>query len=153
MKKTSSKKKILLIGGIILLVAVIAVVALILYKNGYGYRLIQVYQLDGETQVVRNAETMTPYENMRLLNGDLAETFEESHLYLRMDTNKFLLAEPGTRFHLEATGTRNNSRTRLELEVGGIVSHLTAPLNSSSTYEWFIVSIIFIRCPFPYFIE
>lgn len=99
------------------------------------YRTIQIYQLDGEAEVTRNGKTMTPYVNMMLENGDKVTTMEGCHLYARLDEDKFLLAEPGSVFTLEATGTSQNSKTRIILEAGAVVNRITQPLSDGSSYE------------------
>lgn len=99
------------------------------------YRTIQIYQLDGEAEVTRNGKTMTPYVNMMLENGDKVTTMEGCHLYARLDGDKFILAEPETVFTLEATGTAQNSKTRIILEAGAVVNRITEPLSEDSSYE------------------
>lgn len=135
-KNNNSKKgKILLAVGAVLLAAVIALVLFFILRDP-GYRTIQVYRLDGEAEVSRpGIGTMTPYVNMMLESGDSARTMDEGWLYLHIDDDKYLLAEPNTRFSLYATGTKKDSRTRLDLEIGALVNHLSEPLSEKSSYE------------------
>lgn len=99
------------------------------------YRTVQIYQLDGEAEVVRDGKSMKPYINMMLENGDKVITKAASHLYARLDEDKYLLAEPESEFTLEATGTAQNSKTRILLVAGAVVSRITQPLSEGSTYE------------------
>lgn len=99
------------------------------------YRTVQVYQMDGKAEVERNFKTMSPYINMMLENEDKVSTMVESHLYARLDEDKFLLAEPESVFTLEATGDAQNSKTRIVLLSGAVVSNITQPLSETSTYE------------------
>ncbi len=134
MKEFIKTHKGLAIGiGAVVAAAVIALVVWLVLRD--GFRTIQVYQLDGTVEVTRQTQTMTPYVNMMLESGDAAETFTESHLYLEMDGDKYMLAEPETRFSLIAEGTRKNSRTKIHLEAGGIVNHITKPLGDNGSYE------------------
>ena len=112
------------------------IIAVLLWPKKEGFRTIQVYQLEGKAEVTRkNQGTLEPYVNMMLQNGDEGKTFEDSYLYLKMDEDKYLLAEPLTQFHLEATGSAKNSRTKIEIAEGAVVSHITEPLSEKSSYE------------------
>lgn len=101
---------------------------------GRGYRTIQIYELVGEAALTREGEQLTPYVNMQLKSGDRAETFADSFLYLRMDNDKYMLAEPETVFSLEASGSPRSSRTQIHLEAGAVVNHITRPLSAASSY-------------------
>ena len=130
----SKKGKWFLFGGGAL--AIIAAVVLIIVLHDPGYRTIQIYRLDGEAEVERAAVgTMTPYVNMMLESGDRARTMPDGWLYLRMDDDKYMLAEPNTTFSLRAEGTKKDSLTYLDLEIGALVSHITRPLSEKSEYE------------------
>ena len=99
------------------------------------YRSVQVYQLDGEAEVLRSSAAISPYVNMMLENGDQVSTFSESWMYLKMDEDKYLLAEPETRFLLQASGGGSKTRTIIRLENGALISHLIDPLQDGSSYE------------------
>ena len=133
--KKGKKKAVILAAAAGLVVLIAAVAAFFLLRNP-DYRTMQVYQLDGGAQVEREGVgTVTPYVNMMLESGDRASTMDDGWLYLLLDSNKYLLAEPNTRFAIQASGTRANSRTRLDLEAGALVSHITEPLSDRSSYE------------------
>lgn len=133
--KNSKHGKLILIGGSVLLALIIAAVLFFTLRDP-GYRTIQVYRLDGEAEVTRpDIGTMTPYVNMMLESGDRAQTMPEGWLYLHIDDDKYLLAEPETRFTIYATGTKKNSRTNLDLEIGALVNHIAEPLSAKSSYE------------------
>ena len=114
---------------------IVAIVVVVLLRRGDAYRTIQIYQLDGQAEVTRQSSRIDPYVNMMLESGDYVRTFEESYLYLKMDEDKYMLAEPQTRFTLTATGTPADSRTRIDLELGAVVNHITQPLSEKSSYE------------------
>ena len=100
-----------------------------------GYRTIQLYQLDGEAELRRAAAPVKPYVGMMLQSEDSLFTHTESFLYLKIDDYKFMMAEPETRFTIVAEGTRSNSRTKIRLDEGAIVNHVTVPLLDESSYE------------------
>lgn len=111
-----------------------AAVALFVHLSS-GYRTIQLYQLDGEAELLRSSRPVEPYVGMMLRSEDHVSTMEESYLYLKMDDDKYMLAEPETRFTIIAKGSAENSKTTIKLEIGAVVNHITAPLSSQSSYE------------------
>jgi hypothetical protein len=134
---TPKLKKILIISIPIAIVAIAAIVITVLLLGGGddAYRTIKVYRTEGTSEVKRAGETMKPYENMLLENGDAIKTPENSYLYLKLDDDKFLMTEPTTSFKLIATGDSENSKTRIELASGAITIHITNPLSEGSTFE------------------
>jgi hypothetical protein len=94
-----------------------------------------VYRTEGNAELQRAGDTMKPYENMILENNDFVKTFEDGYLYLQLDSDKFLMAEPTSRFKLIATGDAENSKTRIELEYGAVTIHITNPLSDGSSFE------------------
>ena len=119
--------------GVIL--AVIVVILVITSRKG-TYRTVQVYESQGPAEVYRGSDDpVTPYVNMRLLNQDRVRTLTEGYLYLKLDGDKYMLAEPGTEFTLEAAGSSKNSRTRINLNAGSVVTHVTQPLSADALYE------------------
>lgn len=135
--KASKKSRRGLIVGVAAGAAVIiAAVVILLLLRSPGYRTVQIYRLDGQAEVVRPPEdVMMAYEGMMLISDDRVSTYAESYLYLKMDEDKYMLAEPETVFSLTALGTAAKSRTRIDLEAGAVVSHVTRPLGDSSSYE------------------
>ena len=126
--------KIAAAGAAVVVIA--AIVAVFIFLNQDGYRTIQVFEVDGEVEIDRPGFGKTlPYSNMMLESGDKTTTMEDGWLYLIMDSDKYELAEPKTRFTLEASGTIKNSLTRLTLEEGALVTHITKPLSDQSSFE------------------
>ena len=135
MKETRKPQKGLIMALCAAAVLVIAGAAALIVHLSSGYRTIQLYQLDGEAELVRASRPVEPYVGMMLRSEDHVATKEESYLYLKMDDDKYLLAEPETRFSVIAKGTKQNSKTMIHLEIGAIVNHITVPLSPSSSYE------------------
>ncbi len=137
LKELWSKPK----GRVMLISAASAVVVLVavgvfLALRTTDYITIQVYDLDGDAEIQRqDVGTIDAYANMLLQSGDRGTTFVDSWLYLRVDNDKYILAEPETRFTVTASGTKQDSRIRLDLEIGALVNHITEPLSKKSSYE------------------
>ena len=131
-----TKKTLLIVIPIaVVVIAAIIVGAILLLGGDDAYRTIKVYRTEGTSEVQRAGETMKPYENMLLENGDAIKTLENSYLYLKLDGDKFLMAEPMSSFKLIATGDSENSKTRIELACGAVTIHVTNPLSDESTFE------------------
>ena len=134
--KSIAKSKIALIIGLVAAAAgLFAAGLLVTLKVTSGYRTIQLYQLDGEAEVLRASKQVKPYVGMMLRSEDEAATFVESYMYLKLDDDKYVMAEPETRFSIVAQGSRADSRTKIRLDSGAIVNHITAPLSAESSYE------------------
>lgn len=134
MKKALSGKLIAgIIGGVAAVAAVVVTAVMLL--NGDGYRTIKVYQLTGSAVVTRQGNMMDAVENMMLISDDSVRTGNGSNMYLKMDEDKYLLAEQNTIFSLEALGDSQNSKTRINLEYGKISNDIRNPLSSDSVYE------------------
>ena len=126
--------KIILLTGIILLIAVAAV--LILLLGNEKYRTIQVYDIEGAAEVERTpVGLLDAYTGMMLQSEDYVTVETESYLYLKLDEDKYVMLEPGTRVRLEAKGNSADSKTAIYLETGAIVSRLDNELSKGSSYE------------------
>ena len=123
--------EIWILAGLVL----IGIAAAFIISHDKMYRKIQVYQMDGKGEVAREGRKIEPYANMMLQNGDHLRTLEDSWLYMKMDDDKYVLAEPLTSFGLVASGTRKDSKTKLHLETGALVNHIMNPLSEKSSYE------------------
>lgn len=129
------KKQIAWIAGIAAAVLLVAGVAVAVALSHRGYRSVKIYQMEGTAQISRGSQTVAPYADMLLKSGDRVETGENSYLYLKVDEDKYLMAEPETVFVLTAKGSAKNSRTKIEIEQGSVIHHITSPLGKNSEYE------------------
>lgn len=137
MKQFWMNKKFL-IGMIGAAIVAAGVIVGVLFLSGQeeSYRTIQIYQLDGTAEVTRQPQqVIEPYENMMLQNQDGVRIFEKSYLYMKLDEDKYVLGEPLTEFTLEAAGTSQDSKTRIELKKAAVVSHITESLGEDSSYR------------------
>ena len=101
-----------------------------------AYRQVQVYKVNGTADVERQpVGVLDAYDNMMLQNEDIVNVSEDSNMQVKLDEDKYILLEPKTRIHLEATGTSEDSKTKIYLEEGAIVCNIENSLNENSSYE------------------
>lgn len=133
MKK--NKKLLFIIIGIVAVV-IIAVVALMLLLNKKdSYRIIKVYEVDGDALVTRaDVGDIEPYNNMVLESGDNIR-LNAGLMTLKLDDDKYVYVEENTEFSLEATGSAANSKTTIILKSGAITNEIQNKLNGESSYE------------------
>ena len=136
-KKEMDKKKILWIAGAAALLIVVGVVLFfVLGKEEEAYRNIRVTEVVGEVTVNReNLDNLKVKENMNLESGDEVLTGEGAKLTLRLDDDKYVVLDENTKVVLVATGTKEDSKTRLELEYGAIFSDIKTKLSEDSDYQ------------------
>lgn len=128
------KWKIILPIGVVLVIA--AVLLLVFLLKEEAYRVIQVSNVDGKAEVERiDVGLLDAYTGMMLQSEDSVEVEAESYLYLKLDEDKYVMAEPGSRMHIKATGNSVNSKTSIQLEAGAVVSRLDSKLNEESVFE------------------
>lgn len=133
-KKVDNSKSIKILISVVV-VALIGIIAFFLGKDE-GYRLIQVYQVNGEATIEReNVGSMEAYENLNLLSGDKVTTMAESNLRLKLDEDKFLFAEADTIMELVATGDAKSSRTNINLLQGAVTIEVQNKLEESASFE------------------
>lgn len=135
MQKLMSNKKIIICACAA--VAVIAVAAIALLSNKEEtYRSILVYDVDGNAVIEREtAGIMNAVENLYLESGDRVSIASDSSMRMKLDDDKYVMAEADTIFSVEAEGTDADSRTKISLEQGAITNEIQNPLREGSSYE------------------
>ena len=132
-----STKKIVIAG--ISVITLIFSVFLYFMLNPFheeSYRMIKIMDCKGKIEIIRNdIGKIDAYKNMHLENKDDVSEYDDSKAVLQLDEDKYLYVEPNTEFHIEAVGTEENSRTRIVLEKGSIISEIQKPLSDDSYYE------------------
>ncbi len=122
-----------IIAGVIIITMVI--VAVVLLKGGGSHRLIKIYELDGEAIVTReDSGDIDAYEDMVLESGDLVY-LKTGTMTLRLDEDKYIYVEAGTEFELIASGSKNKSKTRINLNEGTITNEIGKTLKKDASYE------------------
>ena len=135
MLRKISKKMWIAIAAILIAIGAI-VLFIVLRKKEESYRLIKVYDLVGDATVKRGqTDILDAYVNMRLQSMDIVNTSADSYMQLVLDDNKYILLEPLTEIHLEATGTSKDSKTKIYLKKGAIVKCIEDRLSDSSEYK------------------
>ena len=130
-----SKWKIILPVSAIAIGAVALCLIFFLNKED-AYRSIEVYNVEGTAEVEREViGVLDAYAGMMLQNEDNVAVEASSYLYLKLDEDKYVLLEPGTKVRLIATGNSENSKTTIYLETGAIVSRIDNELSEDSVYE------------------
>lgn len=133
--KETSMKKISVRFVAVLCITMALIVAMGCSKEE-AYRQVQVYKVNGTADVERQpVGVLDAYDNMMLQNQDIVNVSEDSNMQMKLDEDKYILLEPKTRIHLEATGTSEDSKTKIYLEEGAIVCNIENSLNENSTYE------------------
>ena len=114
------------------------VVAFILIIGPKAYRSIKINQLTGQTVITdeKNVE-VTAYAGMNLQSGNKVSVLEKSNLVLLMDADKYMFADAGTKFKLEASGDseKGNTKTKVILEEGSILCRLDSKLSDKEVFE------------------
>ncbi|MBQ9934833.1 MAG: FecR domain-containing protein [Lachnospiraceae bacterium] len=131
----NKKIVIVLILLVCMLAACIAVIAVVLGGKKEEYRLIKIYEYDGDGVVNRKSlGDMEPYNNMILESGDNVR-LNQGLMNLKLDDDKYVYVEENTEFTIEAIGTEENSKTTINLKSGAITNDIQNKLSEESTYE------------------
>lgn len=135
MQKLLSNKKILgcACGA---LLGITAVMIALLANKEETFRSIMVYDVMGTAVIERESVgTMDAAENLYLESGDRVSVAADSGMRMKLDNDKYVMAEADTVFSVEAEGTDADSRTRICLEQGAITNEIQNPLKEGSSYE------------------
>lgn len=105
-------------------------------KKQEAYRSIMVYQVNGNATITRDkVGAMDAYENLMLVSGDIVEVPQDSNVRLKLDNDKYLLAESDTVICIKAEGDADNSKTYIDLQKGAVTNEIQNKLGSGSSYE------------------
>lgn len=133
--KQGSKKKLVIIILAAVLVLAAGVLIFILLSRDKGYRVLKVYEVEGDAEVTREGTgAINPYVNMNLESGDRIK-LNTGTFNIRADEDKYIYLEEHTELILEATGTAKNSRTKIQLLTGAITNDIRNKLSDDSSYE------------------
>lgn len=125
-------------GTLGVLVVTGAVVAAVAFSGPEDYRSIKVDELSGETIIIdeKNSE-QEAYKGMNLKAGNTIEVKEGANMTLLMDADKYMFADEGTKFKVEASGdsTKASTKTRIILEEGSVLCRLDSKLSDDEIFE------------------
>lgn len=134
MEKKSNKKTVIIILAAVAVVLVTAVVLIFANKKD-SYRLLKVFEVEGDANVSRESMgDIVPYSNMVLESGDRV-TLNTGKMTLQADEDKYIYLEEQTELVLKASGNSTNSKTTIELEKGAITNDVQKKLSDDSSYE------------------
>ncbi len=133
-KKVGNKKWIIIPVAVLAVLGVGALIFILTNKTA-AYRLIKVFEIDGNATVTRaDIGDLEAYANMVLESGD-SVFLDEGTMTLKLDEDKYVYVEEQTKFTLEATGDSVNSKTSIQLTQGAITNEIQNKLSEDSTYE------------------
>lgn len=130
----SYKKIIICVCAAVAVIAVALVV--LLSKKEEAFRSIMVYDVEGSAVIERETVgSMDAAENLYLESGDRVSVASDSSMRMKLDDDKYVMAEADTIFSVEAEGTDADSKTKISLEQGAITNEIQHPLSEGSQYE------------------
>lgn len=129
------KKWIWIIIGIVAVVAAAVAAILIFVVGRNDYRSIKVFEIGGDAKVERGADTLDAFKDMSLSSGDVLEVPDDSFVRLKLDDDKYVYLEAGTRIELYATGTEKDSKTRVFVSRGSMMTEVRKKLSARSSYD------------------
>ncbi len=135
MQKLIANKKIVICACAAAAVAIVTVIALLMNREE-TFRSIMVYDVEGSAVIEReNVGAMDAAENLYLESGDRVSVATDSSMRMKLDDDKYVMAEADTVFAVEAAGTDADSETKISLEQGAITNEIQHPLSEGSRYE------------------
>lgn len=132
-----SKKAGIVIGAVLAAAAAVAVGCVVLMGGkGEAYRSIMVYQVNGSATITRErVGDLAAYENLMLQSGDSVSVASESSMRLKLDDDKYLLAEQDTLMNIVAEGDGDDAKTYIDLKQGSVTSEIQNKLGPNASYE------------------
>ncbi len=135
MQKMIANKKIVICACAAAAVAIVTVIALLANREE-TFRSIMVYDVEGSAVIERESVgAMDAAENLYLESGDRVSVAADSSMRMKLDDDKYVMAEADTVFAVEAAGTDADSETKISLEQGAITNEIQHLLSEGSRYE------------------
>lgn len=135
-RKISGKWIGIIAAAAVVLVSVIVVLVIHFTGSDDSYRSIQIYELEGKVSIEReNMGTIEAVENLYLESGDWIRVPKGSYMRLKLDDDKYILVEEDSVLSIVAEGTKEDSKTSIQLEQGAIVNEIQNKLSKDSSYE------------------
>ncbi|MCR5210912.1 MAG: FecR domain-containing protein [Lachnospiraceae bacterium] len=134
-EKKSVKKNLIIIIIAVAVSIIAIVIGCLFYFKQETYRVLKIYQVEGQANVVHeDGSEVTPYDNMLLQSGDTV-SLAVGKLIIKADEDKFIYLENNTKIILRADGTIEDSKTTIQLLEGAVINHIEAHLSDKSVYE------------------
>lgn len=129
------KKKTVIIVSAVILAIVLALVIFLLTLKKDDYRILKVFEVEGQANVAREGKgDISPYTNMVLESGDKV-SLDSGKLTIQADEDKYIFFDEKTEILLKASGSSQNSKTNIEILSGSITNDIKNKLSDDSTYE------------------
>lgn len=134
-KSKGMKMAALLCGAGVAIVAIVLVVGHFI-KRQDSYRSILIYELEGSADIEREGSgNIRAAEDLYLESGDRLTVADNSSVRLKLDDDKYVMAEENSVLSVEAVGNEADSRTKIQLEQGAVTNEIQNPLSTDSEYE------------------
>ncbi|MBP5494373.1 MAG: hypothetical protein J6X97_04690 [Lachnospiraceae bacterium] len=137
------KKKAVLVGLIgITSFALITVLICVFVIHGINkkntanesQRSVKIIDMGGSCQVLRNNDKIDASVNMELYNGDIVEVGDNGFARIRLDEDKLLYLDKGTKIQITATGDAATSKTSIFVERGSLMTEVLNKLLQESSF-------------------
>ena len=133
---TLKGKIIAAVVGILVVAGVAVTVVLVISPK--DYRTIKIEELNGQTIILNESNSsQEAYKGMNLKSGDVVTVQEDANMTLLLDMDKYMFADAGTKFTVEASGNseKSNTKTRIILEEGSVLCRLDSKLGDEESFE------------------
>ena len=135
---SSLKGKIIagIAGGAVVVAGV--VVSVVVVTAPKDYRTIKIEELNGQTVISNESVTeQEAYKGMNLKSGDVVTVQKDGNMTLLLDMDKYMFADEGTKFKVEASGNseKSNTKTKIVLEEGSVLCRIDSKLGDEETFE------------------
>ena len=127
------KRKIILSIAFIFLCTITTL--LLVACGSKGYRSLKIYSIEGTVTINREGNSISASKNMKLKNEDEVVVASSSNTVLKLDNDKFVMAKENTTLKLEATGKKNNTKTRILVSDGGVIVEVKEKLKKDESFE------------------
>lgn len=136
MQKSKGIKMAALFCGAGVAIVAVALVVSHFMKGQDSYRSILIYQLEGSADIEREGSgNIRAAEDLYLESGDRLTVADNSSVRLKLDDDKYVMAEENSILSIEAAGNEADSKTKIQLEQGAITNEIQNPLSTDSEYE------------------
>jgi len=133
--KKNSKKYLIFGIAAVAIIAIVSVVVAVTVKRKESYRTLEIIECVGESTVFRGKKEIAAYEDMKLRSGDTVTVGENSYVRMKFDDDKYVYLEGHALMKLTADGTKKDSRTIVDIELGTMITEVQNKLSDKSVYE------------------
>ena len=129
----TKKGKIIAIAVGAGIVAVGIIVAVVL--SGNSYRSIVVDKVNGQVNITGEKNNGNAYQGEKLYSGDNVDVGASSDMVMCMDLDKYIYADADTKFGIEASSAKDDSRMKIVLKADSELNELKSKLGPNDSYE------------------